>query len=138
MCFWWETISLIDLNFTFTVEWNLHVSRDSRAFNEIGIGVIVKKVACMYESVTWTRTVGLTLATFYGPVVIAVVVHSAMSVVEKTVLTMFQGQCAICTQVEGTAVFRMRVRLFSPRLWTIWDVVQCNSMYQTYKLHLIN
>lgn len=53
----------------------------------------------------------------HGPVIVAVIVHRAMAVEEEAILAVFEGQGAICTQEERTAIFRVRIGLNSPGLW---------------------
>lgn len=56
-------------------------------------------------------TVSLAFATMHGPVIVAVVVHSALAIKQQPVFTLFHGQRAICTQEEQVTGLRVRVRL---------------------------
>jgi len=51
------------------------------------------------------------LTTINSPVVVAVVVHAAMSIIHKTILTSLLGQCTVSTLVELIAVTLMWVSL---------------------------
>lgn len=61
-------------------------------------------------------TVGLAIATIDSPIIIAMIMDVTVSVKQKSVLAVFEGQRAVCAQEEGPAVFGVSVSVDTIRI----------------------
>lgn len=56
-------------------------------------------------------TVGFAIAAIDGPIIIAMIMDCTVSIEQKSVLTVFEGQSAVRAQEESPAVLRMSVSM---------------------------
>jgi len=63
-------------------------------------------------------TVSLAMAAIDGPIIIAMIMDSTMSVKQKSVFAVFETQRTVCTQEECSTIFRVSVSMNSVRIGT--------------------
>lgn len=63
-------------------------------------------------------TVSLAIAAIDGPIIIAMIMDSTVSVKQKSVLAIFEGQRAVRAQEEGPTVLRVSVSMDPIRIGT--------------------